>query len=100
MSKKRDQAIVDIALQLMKERPGRSAKNALKEAADIFEKRGAYKLPVVAERGKPRDGKRGPVPEHIALTMEKQRKASADRENAGRSLPSARIFQGGSISKK
>lgn len=100
MAKRKDQAIVEIARQLIKERPGRGAKNALKEALDIYNRRGSYKPVSDSELHRSLELNKAPTPEHIALTIKRQKEAEVRREKEGRSLPTARMLQGGRTSKR
>ena len=95
-----EQAILEIAKQIMKDSPGTTPEKALRHAKDIYAKRRDYK---VSSEQKVTDSSKTPwneLPEYVRVNIKRQKKAEKIREKARRKLPNTRFVRGGKVSPK
>lgn len=96
--KQNRETILEIAKAIMRESPGTTPQKALRHARDIYRNRGKFK---VAAEEKATSEEKTPwkqLPKYVKETIRKQKRAEAEREKDGRSLPTTHFVSGGKVS--
>lgn len=97
--KQNTEAVLEIVKAIMRESPGTTLQKALRHARDIYRNRGKK----VAAEEKATSDEKTPwkqLPEYVKETIRRQKRAEAEREKEGRSLPTAHFVSGGKVSPK
>ena len=95
-----EQKIIEIAQEIIRDVPGTSPQKALRHAKDIYRNRKKYKISAEEKSIEPQETRWEQIPEHVRMTILKQKKAQKKRESEGRELPQVHFFSGGKVSPK